>query len=189
MGDSERDRQYLRATVETCVLQRRRGGVTLAWLMHWYIERCSEPRTIEQAKTRWINWAIRTGDMDVLHLLYTYDHIPDWGCILSSYDFFLAGQHGHVPVVQFFLDTVPCLKKPSHTCKAGRGLRAAARGGWLLAAKLLLDYGARVNSTSGAEGAPPLFWAVKKENVELVVMLLAHGATVMRNQRKGAGTV
>jgi hypothetical protein len=179
--------QYLHNTISTCTSKRRRiDGPTLAWLMHWYLERCTKPRTIDTKKSQMIDWAIRTGDIDVLRLCYTRDQIPIWGCILSSYEFLLACEYRHVPIVQFFLDYIPCPKDPQHTCQAGRGLCAAARGGWVRACKVLPDHdGACVNSSSGVENVPALYWAVEHGKVDLMMLLLAHGAKVIRDQKRG----
>jgi hypothetical protein len=179
--------QYLHNTISTCTSKRRRiDGPTLAWLMHWYLERCTKPRTIDTKKSQMIDWAIRTGDIDVLRLCYTRDQIPIWGCILSSYELLLACEYRHVPIVQFFLDYIPCPKDPQHTCQAGRGLCAAARGGWVRACKVLPDHdGACVNSSSGVENVPALYWAVEHGKVDLMMLLLAHGAKVIRDQKRG----
>jgi hypothetical protein len=186
MNDTTSVRQYLHNTISTCTSKPRRiDGPTLAWLMHWYLERCTKSRTIETKNSQMIDWAIRTGDIDVLRLCYTRDQIPIWGCILSSYEFLLACEYGHVLIVQFFLEYVPCPKEPQHTCQAGRGLCAAARGGWVRACKVLLNHdGACVNSRSGVENAPALYWAVERGNVDLVVLLLAYGAKVMRDKER-----
>lgn len=125
--------------------------------------------------------------MEVLKKCATADdgvyYIAFSSCGLGHSEFQTAYSSGHKDIIKFFLGN----SKPQH-CKhrhgfshLNHGLWVAAEHGWLLATKLLLNYGASVDDDTDANGrrsGSVIFWAVKSGNADVVVLLLAYGAKV-----------
>ena len=174
------------ATLNVCM--QKRSVALLAKLFKWFWEgKQMKPWNRLIKKNACIRWAIRNGNVDFL-----LQSAPNYGqvhvsqkerCGLGHADFLMACEYGHPRMLKCYLDNgTPRLcrheRGPSHLAL---GLELAAANGWFLASKLLLDNGADVNyMMHDHEGTwePPVSWAVKARNVDLVVLLLACGATI-----------
>jgi ankyrin repeat protein len=95
----------------------------------------------------------------------------------------LAARFGQVDVLRLLLqgDPAPDLK-PSSVSLDSNPLAAAARGGHIEAAKLLINAGVPVNpeeiSRSRSTGKPPLFYAVSRGYPEMIRLLAEQGANL-----------
>lgn len=154
----------------------------LSTLIDWSLYVCPDVGTMLKARRPWVDWAPRNGNVDVYRQCemrgatsttvgpFAHFHLPtacEFGCTnlvrdIISHNRYTICKNQHVA---FYLI---------------QGLRIAAKYGWLLTAKLLLDSGASVNmlDESGNHVSPALYFAVYHKRVDMVVLLLAFGARV-----------
>jgi ankyrin repeat protein len=157
-------------------------------LLSWFFNRCPKRRRVDEAKKGLTRWAVESGDLHVLQEYYEPKSSPEYTCVLSGNDFLRACTFGHVDIVSYFLTTGhtctltrhECVARPD-VCRLACGFSAAVEGQRLITVKLLLDYGADVNREFEGDNMTkftPLLTAVRKMNVDMVVLLLAYGAVV-----------
>ncbi|RYO18417.1 hypothetical protein AA0121_g5087 [Alternaria tenuissima] len=141
----------------------------LPTFMGWYLKSCDSGRAIYDAKYERCKWAI-----------------------------IRACEHGHVHIIQYFLETDATLGDATYTYEAGRigaqglsqGLVLAVQNGWLGAARLLIESGAQIKKSEYDDTvcAPALWHAVKRGHVDMVMLLLAYGVVIpAKNSKKHAG--
>ena len=170
--------------IERCMKMRR--DIMLPTLLTWYYGLPYSGQDRAYVRARCKAWAIETGNVEVVcfhtpNQLLVRNYSCEY-CRNSQQHFKLACKHGHLSVIRFFLEVGSrvCKHRPAcdyHT----RGLRIVAAEGWLVAAKWLLDNGAKVNGTAaflGGDQDPAITRAVCGKRVDMVVLLLAYGAHV-----------
>ncbi|KAI4950501.1 hypothetical protein J4E91_004384 [Alternaria rosae] len=172
--------------IDTCM--NKHHATILPTLMSWYLEYCNSKRSTREAKQGWADWALLNGVLDVLHFCYDPKNALRCKRRLEATPFFLACQYGHAPVIQYLLQIHPTLRSAIHTCRKGspgarelwQGLTAAVENGWLVATRLLIHSGMRIDygEKCGISCTPLMWYAVKGENVNMVLLLLAYGAVV-----------
>lgn len=189
LSPSDDVRQHLWRTIDTCMQQRRTA--MLPTLLGWYYSFRAPIEIIRARKLHCRAWAIRTGNLEVLQMCdvpakpINRHHV--WANCRPAYsDFLWACKCGHAAVIQYLLDKPgmrKCMHRPDHDWRT-IALQITAKHGWLVAAKMLLDKGAAVNDPVAAEDEDkmtPLECAVRGKHVDMVVLLLAHGARVPLN--------
>jgi hypothetical protein len=174
-------RSKLWYAIELCI---RKGRVAmLPTLLEWYLRLPTSPNKVFESKAWFLNWAIQTGNLEILKMCYDQAPRADHNCGLKMNEFRDACYFGHTNIIEYFLSqSVPQLCKWKHdSFHLTRGLWAAAERGWLVATKMLLEHGASVGVLKDSKGmrlGSVIHWAVKSGNVDVVVLLLAYGAKV-----------
>jgi hypothetical protein len=172
--------------IDTCMYKQR--ATILPILMGWYLKHCDSAKLLKESKHIWTDWAISRGELDVLHLCYDPSHATMCKRQLKATPFYLACQHGHANIIQYFLQIDPALRGAIRACRKGstmahellEGLAVAVEHGWLVATRLLIQSGVQINQTAqdGTSFTPALWYAVKGGHVDMVLLLLAYGAVV-----------
>jgi hypothetical protein len=160
----------------------------------WYYNLNLTLHVIRRTKQQVAEWAIKTGDLDILQMCDERIVKPPLRhkievCNPRHRRFRLACRYGHASIIRYFLT---CGAPPHcHHWPASHhltpSLHFAVRHGWLVAAKLLLENGAKVNDIvriNGRATETAISCAVAGSHVDMVILLLAYGALVPRDDGK-----
>lgn len=162
-------------------MQQRRTAM-LPTLLGWYYSNFPVPDVLTAINIS-ASWAIENGNLEVLQMCDMTKARLVRHCHNTCRNFKMACKLGHTTIIQYFLQT-PTMRKCKHQSihdHTAIALRITALHGWLVAARMLLDSGADVNSYGAVEdwrAGTPLQCAVRGKHVDMVVLLLAHGARV-----------
>ncbi|RYO65146.1 hypothetical protein AA0113_g5227 [Alternaria arborescens] len=194
--DSRHQWDQLYETIDICMYKQH--ATMLPTFIGWYLKSCDSERAIYDAKYEWCKWAIVRGELDVVRRCYNFKRAIKSDRQLRLTPFYLACEHGHVHIIQYFLETDATLGDATYTYEAGRigaqglsqGLVLAVQNGWLGAARFLIESGAQIKKSEYDDTvcAPALWHAVKRGHVDMVMLLLAYGVVIpAKNSKKHVG--
>jgi hypothetical protein len=195
--DTDAGGQYAWSTLKMC-MQKRRVAL-LPQLFEWF---CNggpmDPKIRSRKRSACVRWALKTDNVDFLLQCapnYGQSHVSKTNrCGLWHPNFRRACENGNSGMVKWYLDNgTPCLcRHDSGSSHLAKGLKLATASRWLLASKLSFDNGTDVNYTMNDYKdtlEPPICWAVKALNVDLVVLLLARGAMIPLHGFSGRNSI
>jgi hypothetical protein len=142
-------------------------------------------RRVNDAKKELTRLAVKSGNLHVLQEFYGPKSFPEYTCLISGIEVLRACTFGLTTGHTCTPTRDECVARPA-VYRLACGLSAAVDGQWLITAKLLLDCGADVNREFEGDNMSkftPLLTAVRKMNVDSIVLLLAYGAVVPKIAR------
>jgi ankyrin repeat protein len=124
-------------------------------------------------------WAATSGQAQVAKLLLEHGADANQTNEAGMSPIHLAANKGHAQVLKVLLQAGADVNSP-HPGNQATPLQDAAMGGYVEAARVLIDAKANLNATDST-GRTPLMWAATKGQASIVKLLLERGAAANQN--------